>query len=149
MAATLWPADLGPRRMSTPLAMLRKQARGLETLSDGWLNAQVRTTGSGSTVPLQHSFVILAPTLGDVVFTLFSVRHSLMIYPLTIATNPHNPVAGSECFDEDEFVDALRDILNADSTCRIITALISQSEDSQQSDDADEPTLEQTGAEPA
>lgn len=142
MTATLWPADLGPQRISTPLAVMRKQARALEKLSNGWLNAEVRTAGSGNNAPLQHSFVVLAPYLGDVEFVLFSVRHGLMIYPLTIATNPHNNVAGYECFDEAEFTDALREILAAESTTRIITALVSQSEDSQQSDaDDDDDTV--------
>ena len=135
MTPTLWPRDLGRRRVSTPLAVMRKQARQLAKLSEGWLNAEVRTTDSGSNAPLQHSFVVTAPYLGEIEFQLFSVRHSLMIYPITISTNQYFPSSGYECFDEDEFLDSLRDILTAEATCRIITSLISQSEDSQQTDE--------------
>ena len=146
MTPTLWPQDLGRQRVSTPLGVLRKQARQLVKLSEGWLNAEVRTVDPGSNTPLQHSFVVLAPYLGEIEFQLFSVRHSMTIYPLTISTNSYLPISGYECFDEAEFVDAVRDILTAEQTCQIVTSLISQSEDSQRSDEELDSELE-TGAE--
>lgn len=142
MTPSLWPGDLGRQRVSTPLAVMRKQARQLARLSNDWLSAEVRTTGSGSNALLQHSFVILAPCLGDIEFPLFSVRHGMMLYPLTISTNQYITNAGYECFEEEEFLEALREILGADTTRRIITSLISQSEDSQQPEDEPEPVAE-------
>lgn len=139
MTPNLWPGDLGRQRVSTPLAVMRKQARQLTKLSDGWLSAEVRTSGSGSNALLQHSFVILAPCLGEIEFPLFSVRHGMMLYPLTISTNQYITNAGYECFDEEEFLEALREILGADATRRIITSLISQAEDSQEPEEEPEP----------
>lgn len=139
MTPNLWPGDLGRQRVSTPLAVMRKQARQLAKLSDGWLNAEVRTSGSGSNALLQHGFVILVPCLGEIEFPLFSVRHGMMLYPLTISTNQYITNAGYECFDEEEFLEALREILGADATRRIITSLISQAEDSQEPEEEAEP----------
>jgi|SRR5579872_4063853 len=129
----LWPENLGQATLTSPAAILKRQATLLADKTKGLLEATVRTqqlsAGSGSR-KIRHSFVIVAPALGNYEYTLFWLDHPIQMYPLDLAV----PIEGKQdmftskkCEDESQFVDALRGILSGPHTIAVVDALMAQS----------------------
>jgi len=76
----LWPS-LKPHGELTPLGILRKQAALLFRKTNGLLEGQVKTDGTGP--EFVHNFNIIAPALGHFTYQMFSISHGLHSYPLT------------------------------------------------------------------
>ena len=129
----LWPPDLGNAAdVRAPVTILKEQARllGEKTryLVEGVVDTRV-TSGSWQNeepeVLLEHRFKAFAPAL-NYSRTLFEVRHSPeTLYPARVVARDQDISQQAE--NEDELLDALRDVLHAPWTTQTIQALLVQS----------------------
>jgi hypothetical protein len=77
-----------------------------------------------------HHFMIDAPTL-DYRMELFSVSHDMDLYPVRVETWPSVRLdlpPGQLLNSELEFVDWLKNVLNAAETSRVLNTLMAQAE---------------------
>ncbi len=58
----LWPTDIATTELRSPVAILREQATLLADKTEGLVIGQIRTGTVGG--QLQHTFMLVAPTLG-------------------------------------------------------------------------------------
>jgi len=79
----LWPKDIGGTRYETPVSILQKQADLLGKKTNNLVKADTSqgTTNNGRFI---YHFYIVAPTLGNYRYRLFSIEHDVDFYPLII-----------------------------------------------------------------
>jgi len=128
----LWAEDIVTEKVRTPVAILREQASLLGKKTQNVILADVFSDISGQA--FIHNFNIIAPALGAYSYRLFSITHSIELYPLevhldgTVATE-----IGLENDDfisiknEADFLEMLAKILKAERTKQIIRTLVAQS----------------------
>lgn len=75
---SLWPTDLLDVQISTPVAILKKQANDLATATRAILRGEVVTETNGDF--FIHRFFILAPAL-DYRYQLCMITHAIGLYP--------------------------------------------------------------------
>jgi hypothetical protein len=122
-----WPDIAVLELVSTPLTLLKEQATALARKTKGLLEGRIHTTNRIGTTDrigeFTHSFAIVAPTLDNYSYELFRVAHGVSMYPARIE------VSSSSRFEvktEQEFVDALKQVLSSPETMRVISALLAQ-----------------------
>jgi hypothetical protein len=131
----LWP-EIQQSEVVPPLAILREQAVALGKKTGQLLEGRVstRTDADGNLV---HSFSVVAPSLDNYSYRLFSLYHGADPYPVTVPeclaleAPPHAaPVPGSlaerRIGSETELLRYLREILNSEKTKRIVGSLLAQ-----------------------
>jgi len=80
---------------------------------------------SGEESAIVHDFDIVSPSLGNYTFTLFSVRHKIHMYPMSI----NFTLSEDDVFtvnNEAEFEDILSKIMTHKSTVDAINGLLAQ-----------------------
>jgi hypothetical protein len=129
----LWPSDLGIATIVTPAAILRAQAAFLGEKTKGVLEATVETSSVGDQI--RHRFVIKVPALGNCRYALFSVHHSIDLYPVFIDDGPAMPRSAllSDQLDQASGLKTekalrgwLRRVFASEATKRIIASLYAQ-----------------------
>lgn len=132
----LWP-DIEQSKDVLPVAILREQAAALGKRTGHLLEGRVnsRTDEDGN---FNHSFNVVAPTLDNYSYRLFSITHGAEPYPVT-APDPQIIDPGARSFripsiqgvpkklsSEEELLDYLRGVLNSEKTMRIVGSLLAQ-----------------------
>lgn len=79
----LWPPELKVAPVKSPVAILREQAALLKSKTDGEIEADVEL-GESKTQGFIYHFYLIAPTLNNYRFRLFSVVHDVSLYPVRI-----------------------------------------------------------------
>ena len=79
----LWPSTIGERVDDSPVSIMRDQAKLLGQKTHNLVEAEVGT-GSPQDGNFIYHFYIVAPTVNDYHFRLFTVEHGIEMYPLTI-----------------------------------------------------------------
>ena len=79
----LWPENLGEQQLDSPVSIMREQAKLLGDKTSNLIKAEVRA-GSMDNGHFVYHFYIVAPTLNNYHFLLFSVEHDIELYPLEI-----------------------------------------------------------------
>lgn len=118
----LWPSVSSAVVRSTPLAVLKDQARRLGEKTSGKLEAELVTFPVHD--QLRHNFEIVAPTLGGYRFLLFSVTHPAELYPMDVMADSRT--GSSRISNEAEFEVWLRETFGSERTKNILANLLSQ-----------------------
>lgn len=151
----LWPETLVSPEVKSPSAILREQASLLGKKTQDKIIADVEL-GETKTQEFVYHFYLIAPSLNNYYFRLFSVTHDISLYPVTLylgedlgqelhaivdANNPSNKLAkilaasGMAKVDlryelqattESEFTELLGEILRSQKTQQVINALLAQ-----------------------
>jgi hypothetical protein len=152
---TLWPADKVSLGIVSPLAILKKQANALTTLTQGLLVGQVKSHAKDG--QHRHLLQVYAPVI-EVTYTLMEVYHSEHDpYPVTVSPMTDMGLAGLAvilpCYTESAFVALLAKVLQSDGVLTVINSAIAQSneandgdgifQDSESNDHSDETVLPQ------
>jgi hypothetical protein len=144
----LWPDDFGTSAVTPPITILREQAEYLGKQTKGMVDGRVLTAkGSNPWADpapvyddpdvaqfqelkgeefLWHRFYLEVPTLDNYRYLLFTVVHSLDLYPLRL--HDHAVEKTFRCNNQTEFEQRLRDILASDKTKKIIRSILAQVE---------------------
>ena len=132
-AIDLWPDDLETGRMTTPAAILRQQAVLLAKKTGNALTARVdggaldrRLVRDPQNQGFHYSFEVVAPSLANYTFQLFTVRHGMDLYPVKLDFRVQE--RAYEAASEAEFIEVLRQVLSSPETKRVIETLLSQIE---------------------
>lgn len=122
----LWPEDLGVATdIKPPVAILREQADLLTKKTQGKLEGRITSSGKPDKT-FTHQFFITAPALDEYSFRLLSIHHPIDYYPLVLSFDAVN--RSTQCGDESEYINVLRDTLADEKTKKIITAILAQLE---------------------
>lgn len=80
----LWPANITDTTViDSPLSILREQARLLGEKTKNLVKAEV-SQGTAENQKFVHHFYIVAPTLNNYHYRLFTIEYGVEMYPLTI-----------------------------------------------------------------
>ncbi|CAG0932838.1 hypothetical protein TFLX_02788 [Thermoflexales bacterium] len=146
----LWPAGIESNRVTSPVTILREQAALLGQKTKNLVKAEVliRKTEPGY---FSYDFRIVGSSLGDYRYKLFTMFHSISLYPvyLTIDLDLTDEVLAAvankqtgigQTYDEDgesngvsasteeDFLHVLQLVFGAKKTISIITAILSQAD---------------------
>jgi hypothetical protein len=116
-----WPANIGETNLITPLTLLKEEASYLGPKTKQLVKADV-STNTLADGQFHHNFVLVVPGLDNYRFGLFQVMHPITLYPLLVSWINSNVSIGTQ----ELFVQKLKEIIGADSTKRIIEALLAQ-----------------------
>lgn len=122
----LW-GDIVTEPIRTPLTILKEQGAILERKTDGILTVQV-SSQSPDSGRFQHFFSIKSANL-NYSYNVFSVIHPIELYPLIFYSEVLLEKGGSNqrsADDEKEFLETLKEILQAPKTQKVIRSLLSQ-----------------------
>jgi hypothetical protein len=126
----LWP-KIEQSRGVPPVGILREQAAALGKKTDHLLEARVNTR-IGEDGNFIHSFYVVAPTLDNYSYGLFSIAHGPDPYPVTVP-HPRRMEPGLRPYphtlkirSEKALLDYLREVLNSERTKRIVGSLLAQ-----------------------
>lgn len=78
----LWPDNVSKEKWASPVSLLREQARFLGDQTKNLVTAEVGTASIEDEVFL-YNFYIVAPTLNNYHYRLFSIEHNIEMYPVT------------------------------------------------------------------
>lgn len=120
MSDDLWPEDLVKVIPRTPKSVLIEQADFLGKKTKNVVQAKVRslTNQEGDFV---HEFTLVAPTIGDYEYDLFSITHGPELYPAFLS-HGSDPL-----FSEDDLVERLRLLFATPKVGNMVRALVAQS----------------------
>ncbi len=134
----LWPNDLQLSGIKAPVAILKEQASLLGEKTKNIAVATVETVVSLLDAGFfAYYFFIVAPTLHNYRYRLFTITHGISLYPVkfdldssieqemlkTLFLEEHQPI---EAINQEDFTHKLRLILQAEKTKDIIRAIIAQ-----------------------
>ena len=120
----LWP-DIEQSQVVPPVAILREQAAALGKKTHNLLNGRVQTRTNGTR--FVHTFYIVAPTLDDYSYELFSIEHGPDQYPVQAPGRPGPMPRIMERIETDkELIDYVREVLNSDRTKKVVGSLLAQ-----------------------
>ena len=136
----LWPDDIAYVKTKAPVAILREQASLLGQKTQNLVEAKVETQDSIQPEIFAYNFYIVAPALGYYRFLLFTIAHSIELYPLEMRIDEKifwDVFSDASVFSivdeeklkigsEDEFLQVLKKIFDAGKTRRIISVLLAQ-----------------------
>jgi hypothetical protein len=111
----LW-GDIQVAAIRTPAAILREQAALLGQKTQNVIEARVDTETYDK--DFHHYFRLIVPALDNYTYELFSVRHSVELYPVKSGFK--------EFKTESEFTDWLREKLSSPETRKIVGNLLAQ-----------------------
>lgn len=120
---SLWGELPEVEAIRLPVIILREQAVKLTELTNGLLRGEVPTSKTHE--GLRHHLLIVAPSLDNYSFTVLTITHGIIVYPVLVydaANGKHY-----KCNIEDEFVKVVSEILSSDSTRETLKALLAQS----------------------
>lgn len=120
MAESYWKIP-AVDNLRTPLTILKEQAEALKDVTQGLLYGDVSTSTLERGL-LRHEFEIIAPALNNYTYRLFSVTHSMFLYPVSVSMGNNTTTLS----DEGSFIDKIKEILGSDETSRILAGLLAQ-----------------------
>lgn len=129
----LWPENITQLEITTPLEILRNQAALLGQKTNNLVEAEVVEYPPRTYIfkpkMFETGFHIVAPTLDNYQYKLFSIIYDIRLYPLTIIVDEdiraEIGLANShELQTEEEFVLLLKKIFNTEKTKRVIGTLL-------------------------
>ncbi|MGH7171820.1 MAG: hypothetical protein ACRELG_16205 [Gemmataceae bacterium] len=140
----LWPEDVQPLTVLTPLAILRFQAGQLRQRTNGLLEAEVQSSERVDS-RMQHSFDLIAPALNRYRYRLFTVDHEQqMVYPVRVdfpeQESVEDPPRGGRSLKlpasdwattQDEFLKEIARILQSPRVRSVIHSLLARSNEVQ------------------
>jgi len=110
-----------------PKTILVEQANYFNEMTKNRLVAKVHSkhilNNKGENV-IVHDFDIVSPSLGNYTFTLFSVKHTVEVYPVYVASNLDEFTFAD--IQEDKFEETLSAIMNSKKTVDAINGLLAQ-----------------------
>lgn len=109
----------------TPYTFLKEQASVLSELTNGLLIGEVINYAKDKLLVMVLR--IKAPSLNNYTYSVVEVQHSIKLYPLSVKnlTSDENQEY-SQCSSEEEFENALGEILSSPYVKRVISALLAQ-----------------------
>lgn len=120
---SLWGDLSNTAIFRTPFTILKEQAAILSQQTKGLLVGEVKRY-QDENEDISLSLYIVAPSLGDYRYEVVQVYHDITIYPLIVRSmateDPSNPR-----HSEQEFEQALGEILSSLQVKRVISALLS------------------------
>ena len=140
----LWPEDVQPLTVLTPLAILRFQAGQLRQRTNGLLEADVQSSERVDG-RMQHSLDLIAPALNRYRYRLFTVDHEQqMVYPVRVDFPEEEDIKdptgewrslkmpGSEwATTQDEFLKKIARILQSPRVRSVIHSLLARTNEVQ------------------
>jgi len=127
-----WPIDLLDNIPRTPKMILDEQAMALGPKTKHVVEARVRTS-SDEEGDLHHYFQLVCRDLSNYHYTLFSIWHSLELYPVHSEEDPKK-----ELKDEQELRAYLKSVLQSPRTLKLVRALVAQTRSSSAVSDPDD-----------
>jgi hypothetical protein len=111
-----------------PIAVLKELGQGLEKRTQGLLVGKVGQTNYSNDFKLE--FCIVAPSLNNYSYEVFSVNHNLNFYPLELTITatrlPNNSFATEEIENQEEFEKKLKIIFSSSEVKKVINGLLAQ-----------------------
>ncbi|RLC20652.1 MAG: hypothetical protein DRI57_04335 [Deltaproteobacteria bacterium] len=140
---SLWPENLTVTGIKAPVIILREQASLLGDTTQNIIEAEVKRADVSPDMRLdkkndmgfRYVFYIVAPALGNYQYKLFTIWHSVDLYPVIICPDqdvrdelyPDSHKDEIQTESENEFIEMLKAIFHSKKTGNIIQALVSQS----------------------
>ena len=125
----LWGELSSYETLRTPYTILKEQASILTEITNGLLMGEVKLFQPNSSNRNDLKFIadlnIKVPSLNNYTYAVVSVEYSINLYPLVVnnyVVNDH----GRNCSSEEEFENALGEILSSEEVKKVISALLSQ-----------------------
>ena len=101
----LIPDEFGQTDVIPPIRFLRAQQNNLPKKTNGIVEAFVTTSAHGT--DFVHNFVLNVPSLDNYTYHVFTVKHSLQFYPLTVVMASSGQTR--QCPNEASFIEILKD----------------------------------------
>lgn len=138
----LWPDDLGAGAGRAPAAILREQARHLEKKTNNLITGRIEPSflpkvtvrekfGTDEDL-FMYEFHLEASVLDYYHKNLFTIFHGIDLYPVIIHADEaikkelFKDVSNFTAKDEEELLDILKRIFNAEKTVTIINSILAQ-----------------------
>ena len=122
----LWPELPVEGDVPSPKAIMRRQALVITEKTNNRVAGQVSTRLLGR--EFVHTLELRCPDLGDFGYFLAQTRHPIdQPYPVRV-TESEKKDGMKECADVKEFCYWIRDVLHAENTKQLVSALLSQAE---------------------
>jgi len=128
----LWPNDLAPAAVKSPLAILKEQGVALGEKTRGLVTGSVSQIPSGADPRFTYKFYIESAPL-RYRYDLFMVNQPVELYPVEVLLNGdlaeellHQERGRLTANDEEEFLEILKRIFNAEKTRKVVSALLAQ-----------------------
>lgn len=119
----LWPDDLAPASVASPLAVLRHQAQLLKQKTKGELEARTDAEPVANGERLRHVFLLEAPSLQRAGYRLLSVEHGRdLVYPAVIDAG--GGIGQVVCPDQAHLERVLADVFKSDLTRAVVHSLL-------------------------
>ena len=125
-AENMWGEITDPVNQKTPTSILREQALILNQLTKGVLIGSIEQEPTTNNT-LAYNFAITAPAINNHKFTILTVQYSITIYPLSLTDRTTQ--VQRQCLNEEGFTSTLKGILSSMQVRRVISALLIQSQD--------------------
>lgn len=110
--------DIEVEQVRTPVAILREQAALLGAKTKNMIEAKVNTHAFKGV--FSHQFDVVVPALDNYTYQMFTIRHGVRMYPVTVAGS------GRQLTSEPEFLDWLQKELSSPETKQIIGNILAQ-----------------------
>jgi hypothetical protein len=120
----LLPDNFGTETATPPVAILREQAEHLTKRTSGLVLGRVSTTQKGG--KLVQRFILEVPSLDDYAYELFTVQHSILLYPAELRHAVTAITTNTSCDNQEEFQKALQEFFALPEVGKIVTALKAQ-----------------------
>jgi hypothetical protein len=121
----LWPNDVAaPPGEKLPVVILREQAALLGAKTKNLVEAEIASEPADRGL-LLHRFFLRAPALSNYRYQLFYMMQPIEGYPVRVSFSEFSP--DREAHSAQDLLACLRTIFAADSTRRVIGALVAQS----------------------
>lgn len=124
----LWGEIPSHETIRTPYTILKEQASLLTQKTNGLLIGEVsrdQKYNVSKQREIQVTLLIKAPSLNNYTYWVLEVGHPIELYPLSVkdlaGTNPQ-----LDCSSEEEFEQALGNILSSKEVKRVISALLAE-----------------------
>ena len=133
----LWPDKIAVEKMITPVTILRQQASLLGKKTKNIVQGEVRSSKDNFT-SFNYAFYIIATAMDNYRYKLLEISYDESLYPVEINVEKeiwdeipframeYHVIAGSE----KEFQDILKAIFGSKKVLRVISVLLSQSDQS-------------------
>lgn len=137
----LWPDEITTSGMKAPATILKEQASYLGEKTNNLVRAYVLRIEAPPRVrkdDFGYGFALRAPALDDYRYRLFTIWHSIVLYPVTFDVDQDifeeigdykldEDMTGFLALTEEDMLDILSRIFRSQKTTRIIDSLIAQS----------------------
>jgi hypothetical protein len=126
MTKNLWGQLPETAKIKTPYAILLEQAAMLRELTNGLLIGDVKRVEPAAQPEFEIKLLIVAPALANYSYTVVTVIYPVItLYPVTLNLSSESEKL-IECHSEEEFMQALENVLSSEKTQKVIASLLAQ-----------------------